>query len=160
MTTVIRYRTPYLINNTSLLILSFTLGNDSGLRSVLCTPCLLAICDVVDLVKCQLACLELNQVFILQFDPPGKGLPRCATYATYFTTISNRTHSSVLPMSSPIQDTTSNGTMNSIFQNTHYSNLVVTINYFQGCNSRELVYHPPQVKPSELYISRGINFLL
>ena len=45
MTTVIRYRTPYLINSTLPLIISFTLGKDVALRSVLGIPCLLAMGD-------------------------------------------------------------------------------------------------------------------
>jgi len=56
MTTVIQYRTPYLINNTSPLILSFALDNDVALRSILGIPCLLAMGTVVDLVQDQLKC--------------------------------------------------------------------------------------------------------
>ena len=51
MTAVIRYKTPYLINNTIPFILSFALGTDVELRSVIGIPCLLAMGAVVDLVK-------------------------------------------------------------------------------------------------------------
>ena len=51
MTIVIRYQTPYLINNTSPLILPFSLGKDVALRSILGIPCLLTMGAVVDLVK-------------------------------------------------------------------------------------------------------------
>ena len=61
MNLVIRYRTPYLINNTSLLIISFALGNDVVLRSILGIPCLLVMSVVVDLVQGQVVCSELNQ---------------------------------------------------------------------------------------------------
>ena len=61
MTAIIRYRTPCLITNTSSLIISFALGKDVALRSVLGSPRLLAMGAVVDLVKGQLRCAELNQ---------------------------------------------------------------------------------------------------
>ena len=51
MAAVIRYKTPYLINNTDPLILSFASGTDVALRSVLGIPCLLAMGVVVALVK-------------------------------------------------------------------------------------------------------------
>jgi len=38
---------------------------------------------VVDLVNGQLDCKELNSVFLLQIDPPGKGLPDRATYDSF-----------------------------------------------------------------------------
>ena len=43
MTTVISYRAPYLINNTSSLILPFLLGDDAALRSVIGIHCLLTM---------------------------------------------------------------------------------------------------------------------
>ena len=54
MIVVIQYKTPYLINNTSPLILSFNLGNDIALHSVLDILYLLAMDAVVDLVEGQL----------------------------------------------------------------------------------------------------------
>lgn len=44
----IKYKSPYIINNTSPLILSFVLGTDVALRSVLGFPCLLAMGTVID----------------------------------------------------------------------------------------------------------------
>ena len=64
MTAIIRYRTPYRIDNTSLLIISLTLDTNVALRSVLDIPCLLAMGAVVDLVQGQLECSELNQEFM------------------------------------------------------------------------------------------------
>ena len=72
MAVIIRYKTPYLIYNTSPLIHSFTLGTDIVLRSVLGIPYLLAMGAVVDLVKDQLVFLEINTEFPLQLDPLGK----------------------------------------------------------------------------------------
>lgn len=54
MTAVIRYRTPYLINNAYPLLLSFALGNDVAVCSVLGVYCFLAVGAVVNLVKGQL----------------------------------------------------------------------------------------------------------
>ena len=75
MTEVIEHRTLYLINSTYPLIPYFSLCNDVALRTVLDIPCLLAMGTVVDLVKGQFICSKINQVFILQLDHPGKGLP-------------------------------------------------------------------------------------
>ena len=66
MPAVIRYITPYLINNNFPLILSFALCNDAVLRSVLGIPYLLAMGGaIVDLVKGQFLFSELNQVFVM-----------------------------------------------------------------------------------------------
>ena len=83
MTAVIRYRTPYIINNIYPLILSFALGNDVELRSVLDILFNLAMGVVVDWVNGQLVCSELDQVFMLQLDPSGKELLDGATYDTF-----------------------------------------------------------------------------
>ena len=84
MPAVIRYITPYLINNNFPLILSFALCNDAVLRSVLGIPYLLAMGDIEDLVKVQLVCSELNQELILQIDYPDKGLPMVLPMTLYF----------------------------------------------------------------------------
>ena len=83
MTVVIRYRTPDLINNTSLFILFFALGNDVALRCVLGIPCLLAMGTVFHILQGQLKCSEFNQEFNLQLDPPGKGLPNGTNFDTF-----------------------------------------------------------------------------
>ena len=110
-TTVIWYRTPYLINNTSLLIPPFTLGNDVTLRTIIDVPCLLAIGAVVDLVQCHLKCSELNQEFNLQLDPSGKGLPNVTNFNASFTTIPDDVPSNVPNLSSSLQYISSNDTI-------------------------------------------------
>ena len=60
ITAIIRYRTLYLIHNTSSLILSFDLGKDVVLRSARGIHCILTMGAVVHLVKGQLRCLDLN----------------------------------------------------------------------------------------------------
>lgn len=48
-----------------LLFLSFALGNDINLHSVLGIQMLLAMGSVVDLVKVELVCSEFNETFLL-----------------------------------------------------------------------------------------------
>ena len=61
MTAVVRYKIPYIINNTYSLILSFVLGTEITLRNALGIPCLSCFFGVE------------NKEFPLQIDPPGKG---------------------------------------------------------------------------------------
>ena len=75
MTTVIRYYTPYLVNNKDPLFLSFALGTDMALRILLRLPTLLSMGATIDLSRGTLSCSELNSNFPLILDPPGKGLP-------------------------------------------------------------------------------------
>ena len=75
MTAVIRYHIPYLVNNKDPLILSFVLGNDMSLRSVLGRSTLLSMGTTIDLSRGTLSCSELNFNFPLILDPPGKGFP-------------------------------------------------------------------------------------
>ena len=82
--TSIRYRITYLINNSYLLILPFTLGNNITLRSVLSIPGILSMSDVVDLVQGKIVCLGFNQVFILRLVSRGNGLPDGVYYDTSF----------------------------------------------------------------------------
>ena len=75
MTSVIRYKTPYLINKCDPLFIYLALGNDVFLRCVFGLPTLLAVGELIDLVKGGLICSEINQTFPLTLDPSGKGLP-------------------------------------------------------------------------------------
>ena len=63
------------MNNKDPLILSFALGPDMALRSVLGLPTLLSMGATIDLSRDTLSCSELNSNFPLILDPPGKGLP-------------------------------------------------------------------------------------
>ena len=142
MTAVIWYRTPYLINNTSPLIFSFALGKDVALRSVLGISCLLVMGAVVDLVKGQLRCSELDQEFMLQLDPPGKGLPDGTEIDSLNSSVPAGVPSNVPPLASTLKYTSSDGIITTVIQNTFSNNLVVTDTSFHGCVSRELVYNP------------------
>ena len=66
MPVVIRYKTPYIIADKGPFILSFALGKDVSLRSVLGLPTLLAMGADINLVKGLLSCIELNRDFPLE----------------------------------------------------------------------------------------------
>ena len=66
MTAIIRYKTPYIVAGKGPFILSFALGNDVSLRSVLGLPTLLEMGADINLVKDLLLCIELNRDFPLK----------------------------------------------------------------------------------------------
>ena len=80
MTAIIRYHTPYLVNNKNPLLLSFALRTDVDLHSVLGLPTLLSMGTTIDLLRDTLSCSELNFNFPLIVDPPGKGLPGSVSF--------------------------------------------------------------------------------
>ena len=141
----IRYKTPYLIHNNDLRILSFVLGTDVALRSVLGIPCLLAMGAVVDLVNGQLDCKDLDSIFPLQFDPPGKGLPDGTSYDSFSNAVPDSIPTNVLTKDcSTLQYTASNSTITPVSEAKYSSNIVVNDSSFQGFIFRELVYHSPR----------------
>ena len=75
MTAVIRYKTPYFFNKSEPFFISFALDNDVSLWCVLGLPTLLALGELINLVKGEFICSEIGQTFPLTLDPPGKGLP-------------------------------------------------------------------------------------
>ena len=87
MTAVIRYKTPYEVDGKGPFILSFALGNDASLRSVLGLPTLLVMNADINLVKGLLSCIELNRDFPLDFQIPDKGLPKGASLNHYSPTV-------------------------------------------------------------------------
>ena len=104
---------------------------------------------VLDLVQDQLKYSELNQKFNLQLHPLDKGLPDETNFDTSFTTIPDGISSDGTPLSVFFQNTSSEGTMIPVSQQTYSNNRVVTDNYFQGCRYRVLEYHLPNHKTSE-----------
>ena len=148
-TAVIRYQIPYLINNIPPLVIFFALGNDIALRNVLSIPCLLAMGEIVGVLKVKLKCSELNKEFSLQLIPQGKGLPDGTNFDTSFTKVSDSVSSNVTPLSSFFLYTSSDDTITPVSRQNYSNNLVVTGHSFQGCISRDLVYHPPTNNASE-----------
>ena len=76
MTAVIRYRTPYFINNRDSLFICFALGNDISLRCVLGLPNLLVLGGLINLVKGEFIRSDIGPTFPLTLDPPDKGYLR------------------------------------------------------------------------------------
>ena len=130
------------------------------MRSVLGTSYFLSMDTVVDLVKSQLVCSELDKAFILYFDPPDKGLPTGVNFDNYFFTVPSGVPSNVSPLSSPLKYNASHSTTTPVSQTTHSNDLIFTDNYFKGYVSRELIYHLPQPKYSTWHASWIINTLL
>ena len=115
MTVVIRYRTPYLIKFLFLFFL-FLWVTMLHYTAFLASLVFLAMGDVSDLIRGQLVCLELNQVFMLHLDPSRKGLLDGATYNTVFDTVPDGVPSNVLLLSLPIQYTVSDKTITPVSQ--------------------------------------------
>ena len=82
MTAIIRYHTPYLVDNKDPLVLSFALGHDMSLRSVLGLSTLLSLGVTIDLSRGTLSYSELNFNFPLVLDPHGKGIPDGVSFGT------------------------------------------------------------------------------
>ena len=98
---------------------------------------------VVDLVKGQFRCSELNQEFMLQLDPPDKGLPDETEFDSSNTSVPVGVPSNIPPLLSILQYNSSDGIITPVKQYTFSNNLVVTDTSFHGCVSREFVYNPP-----------------
>jgi len=64
MIAVIRYKTPYFINQRYPLFVYFSLGNDASLRCVLEFLTLLALGGLIDLVKGEFVCSEVTEYFL------------------------------------------------------------------------------------------------
>ena len=101
MIAVIRYQKPYTIAGKGSFIISFALGNDVSLRSVLALPILLAMGADINLAKGLLSCFELKRSFLLELQPPGKGLPEGVFLNHYSPTVpttvsTNLTHTNSL----------------------------------------------------------------
>ena len=142
--------TPYLIHNTDSFIISFALGTNVTLRSIHGIPCLLAMGTVVDLVNDRLDCKKLNSVFSLQLDQPGKDLPDKASYYYFSNVVLDGIPKDVLRKEcSTLQYTASNVIIAPVSESTYSSNIVVNDRSFQGCISRELMYHSPRDITSE-----------
>ena len=60
---------------------------------------------VVDLTHSQRKCSELNQEFMLQLDPLGKGIPDGDNFDIFCTTVSDGVISNVPSLSFPLQYT-------------------------------------------------------
>ena len=111
------------------------------MRSILGIPCLLAMGTIVDLVNGQLRCSELNQDFMLQLDPPGKGLPDITNFDSSTASVPSGVPSNVPPLTSTLQYSSSDGIITPVPQNDFSNNLVVADTSFRDFFG-ELLYNP------------------
>ena len=140
MTAVIRYRTPYLVNKRDPSFIYFALGNDVSLRCVLGLPTLLALGGLINLVKGEFICSEIDRTFPLTLDPPGKGLPEGIVFDNNTPTIPQGVSTNVKPNPFLLHYTSAEG--NTIHHNapTYSDNIIVHDNFFEGNVSRDLEY--------------------
>ena len=131
MTTVIRYKTPYVVNGKGPFILSFALGNDVSLRCVLSLPTLLAMGASIGLVSGLLSYTEFIHELSLDLQPPGKGLPEGDTKDNYTNTIPHSVSTNFL------QHTSADGDCHTTCHSTPSDH------FFKDEVSRTLVYVPP-----------------
>ena len=136
MTAVIWYHTSFLINKKDPLILSFALGKDVVLRSILDLPSLLAIGATLNLPLGKRVCSELNFTFPLLLDPLRKRLPDGVSFSDSKLSIPRGIPSNLNAL---IQYTAMDGdTVSTTSKATPSDDIVVYDNFFQGTVSRTL----------------------
>ena len=137
MIAVIRYHTPYLVNNMDPLVLSLASENDISLLSVLGLPTLLSMGTTIDLSRGTLSCSELNFNFPLFLDPPGKGLPDGVSLdiSTNFVPLGD-----CFNLSAQLQYTAMDGVRPAADYSKLSDIIVVTDKFFEGNVSRTLSY--------------------
>ena len=140
MTSVIRYKTPYLINTRDPLFISFALENDVFLRCFLGLSILLALGGFIDLVKGEFICLEINRTITLTLDPLGKGLPESIVFDNSTSIITKGVSTNVKPNPSILHYTSVEGCAFYHSSPTYSDNIVVHDNFFNGNVSRDLEY--------------------
>ena len=129
MIAVIRYHTPYLVNNMDPLVLSLASENDISLLSVLGLPTLLSMGTTIDLSRGTLSCSELNFNFPLFLDPPGKGLPDGVSLNISTNFVPPGVRSNLLAQ---LQYAAMDGARPAVGYSTPSDNIVVTDNFFEG----------------------------
>ena len=137
MVAVVRYHTPYLVNDKDPLILSFVFGDNIYLRIILDLPTLLAMGAMIDLHHGTLACSERQHTFGNETSlddskpivPPG-------------------VHSNIFSATSSLQFIAMDCFDFPVCQATLSNNIVVHYQFLQGSINRALTY-----KPSSLHTS-------
>ena len=142
MTAVIRYKTPYVVDGKWPFILSFALGNDVSLRSVLGLLTLLAMGADINLVKDLLSCIELNRDFPLDLQPPGKGLTAGASLNHYSPTIPTSVPSNKQLTTSLLHHISAESIPQTESLSSTSNNILVTDHSFHNTVTRELSYIP------------------
>ena len=125
------------MNNKDPLILSFALGTDMALRSVLDLPTLLSIGATIDLSRGTLSCSELNSNYPLILDPPGKDLPDDVSLTTLQLLVPPGVRTNT---TAQLQYTAMDNVRPDLAHSTPSDNIVVTDQFFDGNVSRTLSY--------------------
>ena len=142
MTSVIRYKTPYLTNKRDPLFIYLALGNDVSFRCVLGLPTLLAVGGLIDLVKGGLICSEINQNVSLTLDPSCKGLPEGIVFDNSTLIIPQGMSTNIKHTPSLLHYTSAEGRAFHCSSLTYSENIVVHDNFFNWNQSRDLEYKP------------------
>ena len=140
MIAVIRYKTPYVVDGKGSFILSFALGNDVSLRSVLGLPTLLAMGADINLVKGLLSCIESNRDFPLNLQPSGKSLSEGASLNNYSPTVPTSVPSNMQLTTSLLHHTSAEGIPQTESSPTPSDNILVTDHFFHNTVTQELSY--------------------
>ena len=142
MTAVICYRTLYLINNQDPLFVFFALSNDVSLCCVIGLPTLLALGDLIDLVKGVFVCSEINCIFPLTLDPSGKELPDEVVFDNSTPTIPVGVSTNVRPNPSLLHYTSAEGRVLPSYATNYSEHIIVHDKLFRGNVSRDIEYVP------------------
>ena len=142
MTAVIRYKTPYTVTGKGPFILSFALGHDVSLRSVLGLPTLLAMGADINLAKGLLSCSEFNRDFPLDLQPPGHGLPEGVSLNHYSPNVPTSVPTNPIHTNSQLHHTAAEGIPTPANSRTPSDNILVTDHFFNDNVTRELKYVP------------------
>ena len=142
MTAVILYKTPYTMASKGPFILSFALGHDVSLRSVLGLPTLLSMGADVNLVKGLSSCSEFNRDFPLDLQPPGHGLPEAFLLNHYSPNVPTPGPTNPIYTNSQLHHTAAEGTTPPESSRTPLDNILVTDHFLNDNVTRELKYVP------------------
>ena len=142
MSAVIRYKTRYIVAGKGPFILSFVLGNDINLRSVVGLPTLLVMSAEINFVKGLLSFIELNRSFPIELQPPGQMLPKGASLNHYSSTIPSTVYTNLTHTNSMLHYISAEGIPQPVCSSTPSDNILVTDYFYHNTVTRELSYVP------------------
>ena len=96
----------------------------------------------INLVKGLLSCLELNGIFLLELQPPGKGLPEGTSLNHYSPTVPTTVPSNLTHTNSLLHHTSAEDIPQHESSRTPSNNILVTDHFFNDTDTRELSYVP------------------
>ena len=123
-------------------VYSLALENDVSLRSVLGLPILLKMGTDINLIKTLLLCIELNLIFSLELQPPGKGLSEGASLNHHLPTISSTFLTNLTYTNAMLHYTSAEGIPQPVCSSTSSNNILITDYFFNDTVTRELSHVP------------------